>query len=50
MIFHDKIINEKLIVNKDSFELLKISDSEYFGKDFKDYISNSYCKFICPEE
>ena len=50
MIFHDKIINEKLIVNKDSFELLKISDGEYFGKDFKDYISNSYCKFICPEE
>jgi len=48
MIYNDRLINETLTLIKPSLKLLKISDEEYFGDKYKNYISNSSMKKINP--
>lgn len=42
--------NIKITPILDSIKLLNISDEEYFGNGYKDYISNSRLKLINPEQ
>lgn len=50
MIFTDRIKNEKIYINRDSLYLNKISDDEYFGKEYKGYVSNSKLRYISPSQ
>lgn len=42
--------NENLKLLKDSFQIIDISDEEYFGEKYKDYISNSSLAWINPSQ
>ena len=42
--------NENLRLLKDSFKIIDISDEEYFGENYKDYISNSSLAWINPSQ
>ena len=47
MIFTDRIKNEKIYINRDSLYLNKISDDEYFGKEYKDIDFNNGNRSWC---
>ena len=44
------MINSKIYIIPESIQLLKISDNEYFGSKYKDYISNSRLALINPDQ
>lgn len=50
MKYHERLIDEKLELIKSSLNLLKISDQDYFGEQYKNYISNSTLKYINPNQ
>lgn len=46
----ERVENSSLSLDKSSIEMIKISDEEYFGDKYKDYISNSSMKYINPSQ
>ena len=50
MTYYERLIDEKIELIKPSLNLLKISDQDYFGDKYKDYISNSTLKYINPDQ
>ena len=50
MKYNERLIDETIELIKPSLNLLKISDQDYFGEKYKDYISNSTLKYINPDQ
>lgn len=46
----ERIINSSLTLDKESLKMIKISDEEYFGDNYKDFVSNSGMKYINPSQ